>query len=310
MASAARKWSIWRIIGIVVLLALAWLAVSVWRNWDTIQRVFLGGVKVYETEAPAIPADLPRPAILVFSKTNAFRHEEAIPAAAAMFDALAAERGWGIFHTENGATFSPEILARFDAVVFSNTSGDVFTPEQRAAFRGFVVGGGGYVGIHAAGDNSHAAWPWYVESIIGADFTGHPMDPQFQQATMQIEDRTHPATAHLGATWQRTDEWYSFESSPRGVPGLTVLATLDESTYSQKGPFGSDFAMGDDHPIAWWRCAGNGRVLYTALGHTAESFTEAENVAMLAGALDWALGLKGEGCGRGPAPAATPAAGE
>lgn len=295
------KRKIWRVILIAVLLALAWLAISVFRNWDTIQRVFLGGVKVYETEAPVLPADLPRPAILVFSKTNAFRHEEAIPAAEAMFAAMAAENGWGIFQTENGATFSPEILARFDAVIFSNTSGDVFTPDQRAAFQAFVEGGGGYVGIHAAGDNSHEGWPWYMTNIIGTTFIGHPMDPQFQQATINVEDRTHPATAHLGETWQRTDEWYSFDASPRSVDGVHVLAALDENTYSQKGPFGADFAMGADHPIAWWRCAGQGRVLYSALGHTAESFTEAENVQVLTGAVEWALGLKGEACGTAPA---------
>ncbi len=299
------KRKIWRAILIVALLALAWFAISLFRNWDTIQRVFLGGVKVYETEAPALPADLARPAILVFSKTNAFRHEEAIPAAEKMFTAMAAEHGWGIFQTENGATFSPEILARFDAVIFSNTSGDVFTPEQREAFKGFVEGGGGYVGIHAAGDNSHEGWPWYVQNIIGTNFTGHPMDPQFQQATVRVEDRTHPATAHLGETWRRTDEWYSFDASPRAVAGVNVLATLDESTYSQKGIFGQDLAMGADHPIAWWRCAGKGRVLYSALGHTAESFTEAENVQMLTGAVEWAMGLKGEACGTTP-----PAAGE
>jgi type 1 glutamine amidotransferase len=294
------KRKIWRIILIVLLLALAWLAISVFRNWDTIQRVFLGGVKVYETEAPAIPADLPRPAILVFSKTNAFRHEEAIPAAADMFETMARQKGWGIFHTENGATFSPEILARFDAVIFSNTSGDVFTPDQRAAFQAFVEGGGGYVGIHAAGDNSHEGWPWYVRSIIGTNFTGHPMDPQFQQATIKVEDRTHPATAHLGETWQRTDEWYSFDASPRNVAGVNILATLDESTYSQEGWGSANLSMGADHPIMWWRCAGQGRVFYTALGHTAESFTEAENVAVLTGAVEWALGQKGDACGAAP----------
>ena len=290
------KRKIWRTILIIVLLAVAWLAISIFRNWDTIQRVFLGGVKVYETEAPVIPADLPRPAILVFSKTNAFRHEEAIPAAAAMFETMARTRGWGIFQTENGAAFSPEILEQFDAVIFSNASGDLFTPDQRAAFQAFVEGGGGYVGIHAAGDNSHVAWPWYMSNIIGTTFTGHPMDPQFQQATIRVENRTHPATAHLGETWNRTDEWYSFDASPRSVAGVNILATLDESTYSQKGMFGSEYKMGADHPIMWWRCAGQGRVLYSALGHTAASFTEAENVAVLTGAVEWALGRTGNEC--------------
>jgi type 1 glutamine amidotransferase len=279
-----------------VLLALAAiLAFNVWRNWDTIQRVMLGGLKVYETTPPALPAQINRPAILVFSKTNGFRHEEAIPAGNALFAKLAKDNSWGYFQTENGATFSPAILARFDAVIFNNTSGDVFTPQQRAAFKAFVEGGGGYVGIHAAGDNSHEAWEWYVDNVIGTHFIGHPMDPQFQKATMRIEDRNHPATRNLPATVERTDEWYSFDRSPRR-PGITVLATLDEKTYVQKGPFGKDLAMGSDHPIVWQRCVGKGRIFYSAGGHTASAFSEPEFSGMLTGAVRWALKLEGEGC--------------
>lgn len=279
-----------------LLLALvAFIAFNTWRNWDTIQRVFLGGLKVYETTPPALPANIARPAILVFSKTNGFRHEEAIPAGNAMLRKLAADNGWGYFQTENGATFSPAILARFDAVIFNNTSGDVFTPDQRAAFKGFVESGGGWVGIHAAGDNSHEAWPWYVDNVIGTHFTGHPLNPQFQDATMHVEDRSHPATHHLGPTLVRNDEWYSFDKSPRRE-GVHILATLDEKTYVQKGPFGQELSMGADHPIAWWRCLGKGRALYTAGGHTAASFSEPAYSGLIAGAVRWALKLEGEGC--------------
>ena len=269
--------------------------ILVWRNWDAIQRVFLGGLKVYETTPPTLPADLKRPAILVFSKTNGFRHEEAIPAGNALFAGLAKDNGWGYFQTENGATFSPELLSRFDAVVFNNTSGDVFTPAQRAAFKGFVENGGGYVGIHAAGDNSHKAWGWYVDRIIGTNFIGHPLNPQFQEARVKVEDHTNPATLGLPAQWRRTDEWYSFDKSPRGG-GVTVLATLDETTYSPKGPLGQELAMGKDHPIVWSRCVGKGRIFYSAMGHTAGSFAEPNVRTMLIGATNWALRKAGQGC--------------
>lgn len=285
-----------KVFGIVLLIVAVAVGIGLWRNRDIIQRVFLGGVKVYETTPPQIPANLPRPAILVFSKTNAFRHEEAIPAAAKMFDEVAKQNGWGIYQTENGATFSPEILGKFDAVVFSNVTGDVFTPEQRAAFKAFVENGGGYVGIHGAGDNSHKDWDWYVKAIIGTSFIGHPMDPQFQKATMRIENKAHPATAQLPDTLDRIDEWYSFDKSPRGIPGLTVLATVDEASYKPGEFFGTPLAMGRDHPVAWWRCAGRGRVFYAAGGHTAESYANAEFRKLLTGAVTWAIGKEGTGC--------------
>jgi type 1 glutamine amidotransferase len=284
-----------RVIGWLLLVAAVVIAIGAWRNWDTVQRVFLGGVKVYETVPPKLPADLPRPAILVFSKTNAFRHEEAIPAAAQMFEALAKEKGWGVFQTENGAAFTPEILARFDVVVFSNTSGDVFTPEQRAAFKAFVESGGGYLGIHAAGDNSHEAWEWYVEQVIGTRFIGHPMSPQFQSATVRIENRENPVMQGFGPVWQHTDEWYSFDKPPR-QDGITVLATLDESTYNPGSFFGTSLAMGKDHPVIWTRCVGQGRAIYAAPGHTAATYAEPVYRQFIVGALGWLLAKDANGC--------------
>ncbi len=184
----------------LVLAALVVLAIQVARNWDTVQRVFLGGLKVYETTPPALPANLPHPAILVFSKTNAFRHEEAIPAGNALFQQIAKDKGWGYFQTENGATFSPELLAKFDMVVFNNTSGDVFTPQQRAAFKAFVENGGGYLGVHAAGDNSHKAWGWYMTDVIGTEFIGQSVEMKKVFSVIDKLSRVETAAVVDGAT--------------------------------------------------------------------------------------------------------------
>ncbi|MBU6268157.1 MAG: ThuA domain-containing protein, partial [Sphingomonadales bacterium] len=240
-----------RAVLIVLALAVAFVAIQTWRYRDTLQRVFLGGLHVHESVPPVLPANLPRPAILVFSKTNAFRHEEAIPAGNALFAKIAKEHGWGYFQTENGATFRPDILSRFDAVVFNNVSGDVFTTAQQDALKAWIEQGGGFVGTHAAGDNSHEGWKWYTDSLIGAHFTMHTMKPQFQQATVTVEGKDHPAVAGLPASWQRTEEWYSFAASPR-AKGYGVLLAVDEKTYNPEGMFGKNLRMGNDHPVVWW----------------------------------------------------------
>jgi type 1 glutamine amidotransferase len=287
--------SLKRIVLGLLLLLLAFFAISFAWNFDLIRRTMLGGLHVYETTPPELPAALPRPAILVFSKTNGYRHEEAIPAANALFAQIARENGWGYFQTENGATFNPAMLTRFDAVVFNNVSGDVFTPEQREALKRFIENGGGFVGVHGAGGDFSYDWRWYVDDLIGAQFIGHPLGPQFQQATVRVEDTSHPATRGLPAAWPRIDEWYSFETSVRR-PGYHVLAALDEATYSPKGPFGQDLRMGKDHPIAWWHCVGRGRVLYSAMGHQAAAYAEPGYRTMLLGAVRWALRQEGSGC--------------
>lgn len=288
-------------IGWALLALLILFAIQVARNWDVIQRTMLGGVHVYETTPPALPAQMARPAILVFSKTNGFRHEDAIPAANALFAQMARENRWGYFQTENGAAFDPAILARFDAVVFNNVSGDVFTPSQRAALKAFIERGGGFVGVHGAGGDTSYDWRWYVDRLIGAQFKGHPMNPQFQRATVRVEDKAHPATQGLPADWQRIDEWYAFEKSPRG-PGTGILLTLDEKTYPNHKMFGRDLAMGADHPIAWWHCTGKGRTLYSAMGHQASAYVEPAYRTMLTNAVDWAL--HGSQCGADAAPKA------
>ena len=218
---------------------------------------------------------------------------------------MAKDKGWGYFPTENGAAFNPEILSRFDVVVFNNASGDLFSAPQQAALQSFIENGGGFVGLHAAGDSSHEGWPWYQNELIGAKFTMHTLSPQFQQATVNLDDKAHPVSAGLPAAWQRTEEWYSFEKSPRGK-GYGVIATVDEKTYKPVGPLGKDLRMGADHPVAWWHCQGKGRTLYTAFGHRAEAFAEPETKTLLANAVEWAARQKGSECDAVPAGAKAP----
>lgn len=250
-----------------------------------------------ETVPPALPDDLSHPALLLFTKTNGFRHVDGIEAGTALYQRLADENGWSLFHTENGAVFNARDLARFDATLWLNTTGDTLNEQQKRDFRSWLEAGGGFVGSHSAGDGSHT-WPWYREAIIGVDYNQHILGPQFQEARLVVEDDTHPATRDVPATWLHTEEWYSFQTSPREIPGVRVLAHVDESTYAPRIDFlwfDEDISMGD-HPAIWTRCVGHGRIFYSILGHSREAFEDASHAKILDGATRWALGLAGEGC--------------
>jgi len=200
---------------------------------------------------------------LVFSKTLMFRHASITNGIAAIKQ-LGAENGFHVDATEDAAWFTSSNLAKYQAVIFLSTSGDILNEEQQAAFKSFIERGGGLAAIHAAvaGDvATEGGWPWYGEALC-AQFTNHSA---IVQATVNVEDRKHPSTAPLPEHWVRTDEWYNFISSPRGC--ARVLAFLDETTY----PGGT---MAKDHPVAWCKQVGKGRIWYTALGHTEASFTE------------------------------------
>jgi type 1 glutamine amidotransferase len=234
-----------------------------------------------------VPPQLP-PAVLIVSKTNAFRHDsiaDAVPA----IERLVAARGWSSFATENAAVFNPDQLARFDLVVFASASGEMFTAEQAAAFQAWVAQGHGFVAIHATGD---ASMPdWFDAMIGGARFIGHPGGADhIQEGDLVIADRTHPATRHLPERWRWADEFYSFE--PRPGPDSRILARLDEAGLRLE----PRLRMGDDHPMIWWRCEGRARVFYSALGHEPETWAEPAHLQLIDGAMAWAARQDGEGC--------------
>ena len=218
---------------------------------------------------------------LVFSKTLMFRHASITNGIAAI-KKLGLENRFHVDATEDSSWFTPANLAKYKVVIFLSTSGDILNDEQQAVFQEFVARGGGLVAVHAgvAGDvATEGGWPWYGEALC-ARFTNHSA---IVEATIDVEDLRNPSTAGLPKRWVRKDEWYNFIESPRGQ--VRVLASLDESTY--KGG-----TMPGDHPIAWCKKMGRGRVWYTGLGHTEASFTEPLFLQHLLGGIQVAASVK------------------
>ena len=251
----------------------------------------------HDTVAPHVPTNLAAPAVLVFSKTNGFRHVEGIASGNRAIESIARKNGWGVFFTENGAVFNERDLARFDAVVFQSATGDMLSDAQEQAFETWLEAGGGWLGIHSAGDGSHAGWRWYIDKLVGAKFTAHIMNPQFQRATVVLENHEHPVLRGLPNIWEHQEEWYSWEQSPR-VRGFTILSTLDEESYTPVQKFlGTevDLHMGD-HPVVWSNCVGNGRSVYATMGHQAEAFSQPQFRQIIENSLSWLMGKSTEGC--------------
>jgi type 1 glutamine amidotransferase len=241
----------------------------------------------FDSVAPKLP-ELRRPAILIFSKTNSYRHAS-IPAAVTAIEKLARARGWSSYATENAAIFNPAQLARFDAVVFASATGDLFTPDQRTSFQKYLAEGHGFVGLHGAGDGSHP--DWYQAMLGYGGYTGHPGGAdQFQKSALILLDRTHPASRHLPPRWSWTEEYYAYSMPVRA--DAHVLARLDETGMRLE----PKHTMGDKHALIWWRCDGKARIFYSALGHNPASFTDPAHLKMIDGAVAWAARKSGKGC--------------
>ena len=249
------------------------------------------GFNFYDSNPPELPSDLSGNSVLLFSKTNGFRHGEAIEAAIPAFEQMAQDNGWLLFSTENGAVFYPDQLQKFDVVIWNNTSGKTLNEEQRGHFKNYLENGGGFLGIHAAGDNSHQ-WEWYEEKVLGTLFSHHTLHPQFQKATMHLEQGNAILENSLPKSWEREEEWYMFHENPR-EKGFQVLYTVDEEKMNTSGSIpilapNKDFGMGEDHPIVWYHSLEKGRVFYSALGHTGSSFQEPDHLQLLENAIRWA----------------------
>lgn len=212
--------------------------------------------------------------ILVFTKTQSFRHASIEPGVQA-FLKLGQENGIIVDTTSDSGKFTDENLKKYSSLVFLHSTGELFDAAQKNAFQRYIQAGGSWVGIHAACDAEYR-WPWY-NKLAGAYFMSHPKP---QNATLKILDQNHESTKHLDKEWVRFDEWYDFKSMN---PDVKVLIQIDESSY-EGGKNGAK------HPMAWYHEYDGGRSWYTGLCHTDESFQEEAVLKHILGGIRWAVG--------------------
>lgn len=254
-----------------------------------IYKVTNGFPVSYETEAPQINFSDGKKAVLLFSKSTGFRHEESIEAGKKVFAELANKNNWFLYSTEEGGVFNKEQLAKFDVVIFNNSTGRLLNDEQQKTLEEYVENGGELMAIHGAGDNSHH-WDWYVENLLGSEFSHHTLNPQFQETEVVLNNADSVLVSGLPATWTHSDEWYVFFENPR-TKGFTVLYNIDGEKIKPSGNLlwmtSKDFGMGKDHPVAWYKQVGKGRTFYTSMGHDGTSWEKKPFVRMLENAVNW-----------------------
>ena len=227
------------------------------------------------TAAPATPKK-PRK-VLIFSKTNGFRHGS-IPVGAAALTLMGQKTGaYTAVHSEDDAMFEPDKLKEFDAVIMLNTTGDLFRPknmpkdpaERKAALEReerlkvslveFVKGGKGLAGTHSATDTYHR-WGEY-NKMMGGTFAGHPW-----HKSVPVKNLTpgHPLnTMFSKGGFQVVDEIYQFRNDT-ALPGeRKMLLALDTSKMDVSAGNRKD----KQYPISWISTYGKGHTFYCSLGH-------------------------------------------
>lgn len=214
------------------------------------------------------------PRVVIFTHSTGYRHAS-IEAAAEAFRAALVKQGFATEVTADPTRLSaPSLAGSKGVVLISNTGKPLGDPgtEALAALEAFVRSGGALVGVHAASSTKYDPGAPYTR-IIGGRFVNHPGD---LRAATCFREGNHASVARLPVSFDVRDEIYVLDNLHARNQIVLRCASLT-----------GDVRL----PIAWTRAEGEGRVFYSALGHSKEDFAAQSPIFrdhFLPGAL-WAL---------------------
>jgi len=211
------------------------------------------------------------PRIVVVTVTEGFRHDS-IPAAERFISELAPRMGFEVVFARNEVdlpvALAEPALNHVKLVMFVNTTGELQLPS-RESLLAWIASGGSFIGVHSAADTWHD-WPAYIE-MLGGEFDRHPAESE-----QTIFD-------NAGSSRKLFEEYYLFKKFDR--THVSMLLSLRSSPEDGKRGF---------FPLAWTRAYGQGRVLYTALGHRSEVWQDPWFQQHIADAIAWGLRRQSE----------------
>ena len=249
-------------------------------------------------KAPATPQKARK--VLLFSKTNGFRHGS-IPVGVKSLTMLGEKTGaYTAIHSEDESMFEPAKLKEFDLVIMVNTTGEIFKPKklpsdpaakQEAVKREarlknslveFVKSGKGIAGTHSATD-TYKNWKDYNDMMGGA-FDGHPWH---MDVPVRILGGDHPLTKVFGGKgFTIKDEIYQFRQNTAVPAERRMLLSLESSWDGlKKGKRKDGF-----YPISWISRYGDGRTFYCSLGHRDEIYWNEMVLEHYLAGIQYALG--------------------
>lgn len=238
--------------------------------------------KMVEKVTAALPDSAPakpkaKRNILIYSKTNGFRHGSIAIGAKAIAMMGDKTGAYTALHTEDESFFEPEKLKAFDAVFMLNTTGDCLKPkmddkeaakkreeELKKSLHEYVSSGKGLAGLHSATD-TYGGWKEY-NKMMGGTFAGHPWHTKVPVKNLEPK---HPLNAAFGGMdFEVNDEIYQFRADTALPTDRKFLLALDTKTM--------DVSKGNRkdglYPVSWLATYDKGRTFYCSLGHREEIF--------------------------------------
>ncbi len=182
---------------------------------------------------------------------------------APIYEQFLADAGFDVNITEDRDDFRKEAIEPYDVIV-DYTTGEDLTDEQAKGLLGGICGGKGFIGVHSAAD-SFKQTAGYIE-MVGGKFLTHPAPRPF---IFNVRNHVHPVMAGV-TDFEMTEELYLMETN-----GHFELLM-------------STWYKGFERPITWVKPYGQGRVLYTALGHGKEQTENPNFQRIIVNGVHWA----------------------
>ena len=185
------------------------------------------------------------------------------------FPKMGTLHGFQYVATTNWAQLTPDFLAQYQVVLFLDTRPD--DGAQRNAFQTYMEQGGAWMGFHFAAfaltPSAYAQdWDWYHNQFLGSgEYVSNTWRPT--SAILRVEDSTHPAVAHLPATFSSSpNEWYRWKNDLRMNPDIRILLSIDPSSFPLgTGPKPHEIWHSGYYPVVWTNK--KYRMLYVNMGH-------------------------------------------
>jgi len=270
-----------------IVIALAGASLCLAQNQPPAQGAGRGG-----RGAAAPAARTGKKHVLVIGQTKGFEHDS-VPIAMANIWKWGHDTGlWDAYLRSDTELLTKKKLDRngknldyFDVVVFASPTGELdLDDSQKADLLSYVKEDGrGFVGVHASADSNYK-WEGY-NLLTGGWFDEHPWGTF--DAPIILEDPDFPAVRHFPKAFLKRDEIYQLKNWSRD--NVNVLLRLDETKLNYDNPR----VHRADHgfAVAYARMFGKGRVFYSTLGHTNESWDDPDISKMYFEAIRWALGM-------------------
>lgn len=181
----------------------------------------------------------------------------------------ATEHHFSYDSTNDWNNMNLQFLSQYQVILFLDTRPD--SPAHRAAFQQYMENGGGWIGFHfAAFALTPSAfpqnWDWYHNQFIGAgQYKSNTWRPT--SAILRIEDKNHPSTKQLPATFQSApNEWYCWQNDLRSNTDIRILLSIDSTSFPLgTGPKPHEIWHSGYYPVAWTNTKYN--MLYINMGH-------------------------------------------